>query len=153
MRVIDKRMFTADGELREEVREELARLEDARAQAPAVEPAPKDVPAEPPPPAAAPSAPPAAEPVDADAPTDPHFARLVMMISQQAGLYLGLMVDPLNPGGTVDLPLAKSLIDMLASLDRKTRGRLNAEEGQLLESVLYELQMAYVERSRRNPRG
>lgn len=152
MRVIDKRMFTADGELREEVREELARLEDARAQAPAVDPIPKEAPAEPPP-AAAPSAPAAEEPVDADAPTDPHFARLVMMISQQAGLYLGLMVDPLNPGGTVDLPLAKSLIDMLASLDRKTRGRLNAEEGQLLESVVYELQMAYVERSRRTPRG
>ena len=160
MRVIDKRMFNADGELRDDVRKELEEL--AKNPPP---PAPEPAPAAAPPaaaknaPAAAPTAQepvaPAADDEDAVAtgPTDPHFVRLVMTLSNQAGLFLGLLVDPLNPGGSTDLPTAKTFIDMLASLDAKTRGQLNEEEAQLLESVLYELKMAYVEKSRKPQRG
>ena len=170
MRVIDKRMFNADGELRDEVRKELEDL--------AKQPAPPPAAPEPTRPAAearpGPATPPPAEKPGerveraadeagddeegadselASSPTDPAFVRLVMTLSNQAGLFLGLLVDPLNPAGSVDLPTAKTFVDMLVSLAAKTRGRLNEEEAQLLESVLYELRMAYVERTRRPQRG
>ena len=37
------------------------------------------------------------------------------------------------------------MIDILALLDQKTRGNLTAEERQVLEQVLYELRMRFVE--------
>ena len=159
MRVIDKRMFDENGELREDVKQELADFASKASEAPS---APKDddspSPARTPAVSVAPvedtnrDAPEKPADAPADAPADPNFARLVITLSNQAGLYLGLLVDPLNPAGTVDVGAAKGFIDMLVVLEAKTRGRLNSEEAQLLESVLYELKMAYVERSRRPAR-
>ena len=37
------------------------------------------------------------------------------------------------------------MIDILALLEEKTRGNLTAEERQLLEQLLYELRMRFVE--------
>ncbi len=157
MRVIDKRMFNEDGELRDDVKKELAEF----AARPA-EPPPAAVPASAPVSAAQPKAAGGATaaaavldpdaPAAAEGPADPHFARLVITLSNQAGLLLGLLVDPMNPAGTVDPAAAKTFIDMLTVLEDKTRGNLNREEEQLIESVLYELKMAYVERTRRAPR-
>jgi len=165
MRVIDKRMFNADGELREDVKRELEEF--------ASHPPPPLIAAVPETPVTAPPEPPrkgaavksvklkevvpvesdlAADPVKAG-PPDPNFVRLIMTLSNQAGLFLGLLVDPLNPAGTLDLPTAKTFIDMLSTIEDKTQGRLNTEESQLLESVLYELKMAYVERTRRPARA
>ena len=44
------------------------------------------------------------------------------------------------------------MIDILALLEEKTRGNLTAEERQLLEQVLYELRMRFVEVSQRGRR-
>jgi len=139
MRVIDKRMFDAAGELREEVKKELEELSQR--------------PPEPPKPEPPQGAPPRAEADQPDdGPADPGFARLVVTLSNQAGLALGLLADPLNPGRTVDLATARAIIDMLEALESKTHGNLNAEERQLLESVQYELRMAYVDRTRQPAR-
>ena len=45
------------------------------------------------------------------------------------------------------------MIDILAMLEEKTRGNLSAEERQLIEQVLYELRMRYVEVSRAGARA
>jgi hypothetical protein len=37
------------------------------------------------------------------------------------------------------------MIDILALLEEKTRGNLTAEERQLLETILYELRLRFVE--------
>jgi uncharacterized protein DUF1844 len=44
------------------------------------------------------------------------------------------------------------MIEILALLDEKTRGNLTAEERQMLEQVLYELRMRFVEASAKTPR-
>ncbi|MNC93948.1 hypothetical protein D3C83_106880 [compost metagenome] len=57
--------------------------------------------------------------------------------------------DRLEPGqtepGPVDLQAAGQMIDILALLEEKTRGNLTAEERQLLETILYELRMRFIE--------
>ena len=40
---------------------------------------------------------------------------------------------------------AAQLIEIIAMLEEKTRGNLTAEERQLIEQVLFELRMRYVE--------
>ena len=44
------------------------------------------------------------------------------------------------------------MIEILGLLDEKTRGNLTAEERQMLEQVLYELRMRFVEASAKTPR-
>jgi hypothetical protein len=44
-----------------------------------------------------------------------------------------------------DIPLAKQMIDILALLQDKTRGNLDAGEQQLIDDILYDLRMRYVE--------
>jgi hypothetical protein len=50
--------------------------------------------------------------------------------------------------GTANLAAAQQIIDILALLEEKTRGNLTAEERQLLEQLLYELRMRFVEASK-----
>ena len=48
----------------------------------------------------------------------------------------------------VNLPLARQNIDILRVLEEKTRGNLSEEEHQLLEGVLYEVRMRFVDASK-----
>ena len=64
----------------------------------------------------------------------------------------GLVEDPqTGQSGEPDLGLASQTIDTLALLQEKTRGNLDDEERRLLESLLYELRMRFVEVSQ--PKG
>ena len=45
----------------------------------------------------------------------------------------------------MNLDGAAQMIEILALLDQKTRGNLTAEERQILEQVLYELRLRFVE--------
>jgi hypothetical protein len=72
------------------------------------------------------------------------FANLVMFIASPAAAALGMTEHPSMPPGEVDLPLAKHCIDLLVIVRDKTRGNLSAQEQQILESLLAELQMQYV---------
>jgi hypothetical protein len=74
------------------------------------------------------------------------FATFVLSLSTSALYHLGLVPDPeTNRPGTVDKILARQTIDTLELLQEKTRGNLDAEEERLLESLLYELRMRFVE--------
>ena len=74
------------------------------------------------------------------------FSTFVLSLSTSALYHLGLVEDPqTGRKGEPDLPLASQTIDTLAVLEEKTRGNLDGEERQLLESLLYELRMRFVE--------
>jgi hypothetical protein len=61
-------------------------------------------------------------------------------------VHFGDIPDPMtNERRPVDLEAAEQLIEILAMLEDKTRGNLTAEERQLLEQLLYELRMRFVE--------
>ena len=126
IKVVDRRMFTAEGDLRDDVKEELS------SQPPAPE-APPAAPA----PAAAP-----AEPADA-ATTSPAFLRLLDMLAQTASLYLQGIPDPATGRRSVDLGASREIIDSLMALREKTRGRLSFEETDALEGLLGELQLVF----------
>jgi len=125
IKVVDRRMFTADGDLRDDVKEELAAAPD---------------PAEAPPPAPAPAA---AAPEEPAAPTSPAFLRLLDMLAQTASLYLQGIPDPATGRRSVDLAASREIIDSLVALREKTRGRLSFEETDALEGLLGELQLVF----------
>jgi uncharacterized protein DUF1844 len=75
-----------------------------------------------------------------------NFASFVLSLAATAAIHFG---DRLEPGaqqpGPVDLVAAGQMIDILALLEEKTRGNLTADEKDLLETVLYELRLRFVE--------
>ena len=76
------------------------------------------------------------------------FHTFVLSLGSSALLHLGELEHPDVGAPQKDLAMAKHTIDILVMLEEKTRGNLSAEERQLIEQVLYELRMRYVEVSR-----
>ena len=78
-----------------------------------------------------------------------NFASFVLSLVHTAAVHFGDVADPTTgERHASNLPLAQQMIDILAMLEEKTRGNLSAEERQLIDQVLYELRMRYVEVSR-----
>ncbi len=74
------------------------------------------------------------------------FAAFVVSLAHTAAVHFGDVPDPLSgAAGTQNLPAAEQMIDILALLEQKTRGNLTVEERQLLEQVLFELRLRYME--------
>jgi hypothetical protein len=146
IRVVDRRMFTPEGELRADFQPE-----DAAETAP---PAPPSEPAGERPggvPGGGRTAPGAAtrpeEPPEAREPRT-AFASLVSWIATNAYAALGLLSDAAGRSHR-DITAARQMIDWLATLEQKTRGNLSFEESDFLSRALYELRLAFVEISRR----
>jgi hypothetical protein len=74
------------------------------------------------------------------------FVAFVLSLAHTAAVHFGDVPDPVS-GAKADanLPAAQQMIDILALLEAKTRGNLTAEERQLLEQVLFELRLRYVD--------
>lgn len=77
-----------------------------------------------------------------------NFASFVLSLVHTAAVHFGDVPDPNGDTHAPNLPLAQQMIDILAMLEEKTRGNLSAEERQLIDQVLYELRMRFVEVSR-----
>jgi uncharacterized protein DUF1844 len=77
------------------------------------------------------------------------FATFVLSMASSALLHLGQMPDPDTQKTETNLPMAKQTIDILAMLQGKTRGNLSRDEEQLLENLLYDLRLKYVEAAKR----
>ena len=129
-KVEDRRRFSDTGEARSDAAE---RPSDTARPAPAVESAPT-------------AAPELSE--HEDAPFEITFSTFVLSLSTQALAHLGEIPNPLDNRAAVDLGAAKQLIDILGILQSKTTGNLDKTESGLLESVLYDLRIRYVERVR-----
>ena len=88
----------------------------------------------------------------AEAPYDPSvvtFVGFVLSLAHTAAYHFGDVPDPVSgESGPVNLAAAQQIIDILSLLDTKTRGNLTAEERQLMEQLLYELRLRYVEASK-----
>jgi hypothetical protein len=86
------------------------------------------------------------------APHDPNavtFVGFVLSLAHTAAYHFGDVPDPVSgQAGTTNLAAAQQIIDILSLLEQKTRGNLTAEERQLLEQILYELRMRFVEASK-----
>jgi uncharacterized protein DUF1844 len=132
-RVIDRRPFTSEGELRKEVVEEEER--EAKREAARHPVAPVES-------VNAPAA--AASPVEA-AKRSPAFENLVRMLGSNAAMVLGAYADPRTGQPVIDPEAARELIDMLDALHEKTKGNLVAEEDTLLLDLLGKLKMTYLE--------
>jgi hypothetical protein len=129
-RVIDRRPFTSEGDLRKEVVEEIER----EAKPDVVLPMPS-APAE-----TAPSVPSVESPKRLAA-----FENLVRMLGSNAAMVLGAYADPRSGQPVIDPEAARELIDMLDALREKTIGNLAPEEDEMLLDLLGKLKMTYLE--------
>lgn len=74
------------------------------------------------------------------------FVAFVYSLASNVAVHFGDLADPItNERRPPDLDAASQLIEILAMLEQKTRGNLTAEERQLLEQLLFELRMRYIE--------
>ena len=159
--VTDRRLFTSEGEIRQEVSQE-----EVPSTAPAPQPPvsqqvvapPQQNLDTPPPPTAAEQREQAdayrksAKDLDARVELSGHsakelemtFERFMASLYMSAMMQLGLMHEQ---GGQprVDLIGARQTIDTLSLLSEKTKGNLTSTEENFLQNCLYELRMAYVE--------
>ena len=73
------------------------------------------------------------------------FMQLVMMFQGMALQNLGKVMNPVTNQIERNLEQAKNMIDILGMLDAKTKGNLNDNEQRLMEHVLFELRMNYID--------
>jgi len=82
---------------------------------------------------------------DVDALPAIDFATFVLSLSHSALVHLGDAPDPSGGTVTANPTLARQTIDLLQLLQEKTTGNLTGEEERLLDQILYDLKMRYVE--------
>jgi hypothetical protein len=75
------------------------------------------------------------------------FSTFILSLSTSALVHLGELPDPLTNKKEVNLQLARQTISIIEMLQDKTKGNLTAEEGNLIESVLYDVRLKYVQSS------
>lgn len=151
LKVTDKRIFTPEGELREEFRDEIKPASDPMAAKPA-----EPTPAEPKPPAerrTKSEPPPRGEDrrrTIADKAQNPGtaFTDFVEPLIAQAYMSLGLLRNPYQPKPQIDTAAARQMIDILTMLKDKTEGNLTADEDDFLSTHLGELKLAVVQRTK-----
>ena len=141
IKVTDKRMFTADGELRDEYQQAEKDQEPERSAAgeePVEEPQPQ--------PELPPESTPGPEPTESPAEQrEPTFFDLVSVIAEPIALYLG--DSTLADGETMEnLEIARLYIDLLEVLRQKSAGNLDAEEQKFLDELLYRIRLRYVQK-------
>jgi hypothetical protein len=74
------------------------------------------------------------------------FTGFVLSLASTAAIHFGDLPDPISgQPSEPNLDGAAQMIEILSLLDQKTRGNLTAEERQMLEQVLYELRLRFVE--------
>lgn len=75
------------------------------------------------------------------------FASLVMMLASTTMQQLGKLVNPVSNKAEVDLEGAKTTIDLLSVIQKKTKGNLDEDEEKMMSELLSSLQLNYVETS------
>ncbi len=82
------------------------------------------------------------------------FPAFVLSLAHTAAVHFGDIPDPVTGSpGQPNLQAAQQMIDILSLLEQKTRGNLTAEERQLLEQILYELRLRYIDAAGSGPSG
>jgi hypothetical protein len=74
------------------------------------------------------------------------FTAFVFSLASTAAIHFGDLPDPISgEAAEPNLEGAAQMIEILSLLEVKTRGNLTAEEREMLNQVLYELRMRFVE--------
>lgn len=133
-RVIDRRLFTNEGELRKEAVEEERKQEAAQAQQAAAKPA----------------SPVAGTPAGVTAAANTHnpspaFKNLLAFLARNAELVMAGLPDPRTGRTMVDMESLRQLIEMMEVLKEKTTGNLAAEDEQLLTEVIGDLKVSFLQ--------
>jgi len=147
-RVVDRRLFGEDGQLRPDVAEQ-----EEKDRAAAVQKLQAAASVSPPPAlsatqagAQAPGTAAPATPSTADAPkSSRHFRMLLGLLANQAEACLGGMADPRTGQAFLDLDGARAIVDIFDDLTERTRGNLAAEDRQILLDIIGNLKVTYLE--------
>jgi hypothetical protein len=78
---------------------------------------------------------------------------LLTMLATEAMVALGQIPHPATGQPQADLGQAQYLIDLIEVLREKTKGNLSANEQQLMETLLHQMRLAYVESAGARPSG
>lgn len=160
IKVTDKRIFTAEGDIREEFRDDIKPSEPMSAKAPEAAPETHaETPPEPKPPAGERRSQPHGTPPPetgerrrtmADKATNPGspFTNFIEPLIAQGYMSLGMLRNPYQPQSKIDVGAARQMIEILTLLKEKTEGNLTADEDDFLETHLGELKLAYVQRTK-----
>jgi len=73
------------------------------------------------------------------------FSSFILSLGTSAMIYLGFAEDPTTGKKTVNLPMARHVIDTLAMLREKTKGNLEEDEERLIDTMLFDLRIKFVE--------
>jgi hypothetical protein len=129
-KVEDRRRFSDSGEARPETPNEGPERQTGRSDSPAETAAPPP------------------QPPQQEAALPLNFSTFILSLSTQALVHLGEIPNPIDNKLGTDLPAAKQMIDILGILNEKTKGNLDNSESGLLDTILYDLRLKYVERAR-----
>lgn len=89
---------------------------------------------------------------DGQQPQGLTFGAFVMSLATTAAVHFGDLADPVSGTTQANITAAGQMIDILAMLQAKTKGNLDADEEQLVDQILYELRMRYLEASKQDRR-
>jgi len=129
-KVEDRRRFSDSGEARPETQSETPERPAAHSDAPAN------------------AAAPASQAQQQETALPLNFSTFILSLSTQALVHLGEIPNPMDNKMAADLLAAKHMIDILGILKEKTKGNLDNSESGLLDTILYDLRLKYVERVR-----
>ena len=146
-KVIDRRLFTPEGELRKEVVEQERREQEAASAAQKAATSTASKPAGSQPTSSAARAGSSAE-AGAAPQASRSFQLLVDFLARNAAVLLGGYADPRTGQAILDLDGARELIGMLDTLREKTRGNIAPEDDRLLVDVLGSLKLTFLEMSK-----
>jgi Domain of unknown function (DUF1844) len=162
LKVTDKRIFTPEGDIREEFQNEIRPAEPQTAKP--AEPSREQNAPEPPraphqaQPANASEPPKAPEPAKreerrrsmAEKATNPGtpFSNFIQSLVAQAYMFLGMLRDPRQPQPIFDAEAAHETIDILTLLREKTAGNLTPEEEDFFDTHLGDVKLAFVQRTK-----
>ena len=74
------------------------------------------------------------------------FAQFILSLGTTAAVHFGDLPDPATgEKGDADLAAASQMIELIAMLQEKTRGNLEPAEAKLVEDLLYDLRMRFVQ--------
>lgn len=84
--------------------------------------------------------------MDQSGASDLTFSGFILSLATTAAVHFGDLADPsTGERGEPDLDAAARVIELLSMLQEKTKGNLIEQEARLVDDLLYELRMRYVE--------
>ena len=78
------------------------------------------------------------------------FSSFLLSLSTQAFISLGEMKNPMTGEVKVNLDATKQVIDIICMLKERTKGNLEPSETKLLDNILYDLRLKYIEKTEKN---